>query len=542
MKKHFLRFSIAIFAFLALNLSSNAQTGSYAITNATIVTVSGANISNGTVVIRNGLIESVGASAKVPADAKVFDGKGLTVYPGFFDTVTKLGIATAPPTSTASQSNQPTSNSNYPPELRAEATAFDKLKAGEAQFKTQRDNGFTTVVSVSDEGIFQGQSAIINLSGETVAEMVVNPAFAQHVTFRTARGGVFPTSLLGTFAALRQMFLDAKRLDEINKMYAENPRGMKRPDADATLEALIPVVRGEMPVVFNANSEREIIRVLDLIKEFNLRGIIAGGMESYKVAERLKSANVPVLLSMNFPMRTTGESKEADPEPLETLRMRAEVPKNAAKLQQAGVKFALQSGEIKNIKDFFKNANEATKNGWSKTDAIRAMTLSAAEILGVDKQLGSIEVGKIANLVVVKGDILADDREITHVFVDGKLFEQEKKPEKKTDDKPTGTTNQLNVGGTWSLTIEPPGQTIGATLVLNQQGSSLSGNLASEMFGTVPIRNGQVMAKGFSFDATVPFGGMNIDVSFSGTVTGNKVEGVVSTAQGPATFTGTKNP
>ncbi len=541
MKRHILRFSAAIFAFVLLSVVAYPQkTGSFAITNATVVTASGPNLAETTIVVRNGLIEDIGKNIKIPADAKVYDGKGLTVYPGFFDVNTNLGIQKPTPSPPGQSGTQAQTVSNYPPELRAEEMAFEKIKAGEAQFKLQRDNGFTTVLTVSDEGIFQGQSAVINLAGESASEMAIKPVFAQHVTFRTASGGVFPTSLMGTFAALRQMFMDAKRLDEINKMYEKDPRGMKRPDTDTTLEALIPVINGKMPVVFNANTEREMIRVLDLIKEFNLKGIIAGGQESYKMVDRLKAANVPVLLSLNFPVRTLSENKEADPEPLETLRMRVEVPKNAGLLKKAGVKFAFQTGELKNIKDFLKNAEEATKNGLDKSDAIRAMTLYSAEILGVDKQLGSIEKGKIANLVVMKGDIFADDKEITHVFVDGKLFEQEKKPETKADTTTNG--KPVNAGGVWSITVEAPGQTIPITLTLNQQENILSGSMTSSFFGTAAIRNGRATSDGFSFDATVQAGGQDLDVSFNGRVTGNRVEGTVITPQGPATFSGTKNP
>jgi imidazolonepropionase-like amidohydrolase len=544
MKKHFLRFSIAIFAFICLSTTVFGQRGIYAIKGADVVTGTGSSISNATVVIRDGLIEAVGTNAKIPADAKVLDGKGLTVYPGFIDTYTNLGIKkTTGNSSSSGQNNQSQSNSNYNAVLQAEVKAIDELAAGEPQFKTQRDNGFTTVLTVGSDGIFQGNSAIINLAGDSVSEMIVKPMFGQHITFTTARGGEFPSSLMGTFAALRQMFYDAKRLDEIQKMYQKNPRGMKRPEADATLEALIPVVNGTMPIVFNANTEREIIRVLDLIKEYKLNGIISGGQESYKVVDRLKAQNVPVFLSLNLPVRTLSENKEADPEPLETLRMRVEAPKNAAKLKQAGVKFAFQSDGIKNIKDFIKNAEIATENGLSKSDAIRAMTLSAAELLGIDQQLGSVETGKIANLVVIKGDIFDEDKAITHVFVDGKMFEQPKKPEKKPgDDKPGEAGKVAQVGGTWTITIEPPGQSIDASLVLTQQGNVLTGTLSSALFGSTPINNGLANDKGFSFDATVNAGGTELQVSFSGIVTGNSVEGTVDTPQGPAAFKGTKNP
>jgi imidazolonepropionase-like amidohydrolase len=167
------------------SLSASAQ--SYSITNARIVTVSGATIENGTVVVRDGLIESVGANLKPPADAQVFNGSGLTVYPGFFDTLTSLGMqAQAAATgrgqgggpAAQAQTPQNVSNSNYAGGLRPEESAIDELKAGEAQFETNRNAGFTTVVTVGRSGIFNGQSAVINLAGDSVSSMVVKTPFA----------------------------------------------------------------------------------------------------------------------------------------------------------------------------------------------------------------------------------------------------------------------------------------------------------------------------------------------------------------------------
>lgn len=523
-----------------------AQVGSYAITNAKIVTVSGSVIEKGTVVIRNGLIESVGAGVRVPADAKVFDGEGMTVYPGLIDTRSSLGIPQTParqPGGPSAQNEQDESISKYPEGLRPEVTASEKLKAGEAQFAGHRNFGFTTVLTVEDEGIFNGQSAVINLAGESAAEMIVSSPWAQHVSFRTLRGGNFPTSLMGTFAALRQMFLDAGRHAKLLDMYEKDPKGMKRPDRDISLEALIPLLKGEQPVVFNANTEREIVRALDLAKEFGLKAYISGGQESWKVADRLKDQNVPVLLSLDFPKRTLSEHKEAEPEPLDTLRLRVEVPKNPARLKQAGVRFAFHTGELKNMREFFANAREAVENGLSEAEAVRAMTLSAAEILGVDKQTGSIEAGKIANLVVVKGDLLDEEGSVTHVFVDGKEFELPKRPERPAGNTAGNTSGApANVAGTWNLTIEPPGQTIGATLVLDQQGNLITGTLSSPLFPSTPLRDGRVTANGFGFTVSVDVGGTVLDVVFDGRVTGDEVSGTVDTPQGPAVFKGTRTP
>ncbi len=528
--------------------AANAQ--SYAITNARIVTVSGATIEKGTVVIRNGLIDAVGANVATPADAQVFDATGLTVYPGFIDALTNLGLtptsapvggrgAGGPQTAAAPQ----TSNSNYPSGLRPEETADSDLKAGDAQFDANRNAGFTTVLTTGRSGIFNGQSAVIDLNGDSVSAMVIKSPFAQHISFTTLGGGSYPNSLLGTFAALRQMFYDAKRLQDIEKMYAASPKGMKRPDADKSLEALFPAITRQMPVVFNANNEREIIRAIDLIKEFNLNGIIAGGQEAWKVADRLKAQNVAVLLSLNFPKRTASASPEADPETLEILRFRAETPKGPAKLAAAGVKFAFQSSGTTNVADFFTNAGKAVENGLSKDAAIRAMTLASAELLGIDNRTGSIETGKIANLVVVKGDLFGKDKFVPHVFVDGKHFEQKEAP-KTEGGRGTGgplTAAVANVAGTYSITIDIPGQPLGATLNLTQQGAVLNGTMISQL-GTTEIKDGKITADGFSFIASVQFGGATIDISAKGTVSGNQVSGTIDSPQGTVPFSGTRTP
>ena len=551
MKNFILRFSAAIFAFVILGLSVFAQsrTDTFAITNAQIVTVSGPNLSKGTIVVRDGLIEAVGQNIQIPADARIIDGTGLVVYPGFIDAYTSLGIAAAPVTprgqgqTAPAAQTQPVSNSNYADGLRAEETAADQIKAGEAQFETQRNAGFTTALTVPKDGIFNGQSALINLAGDSVSGMIIKSPFAEHITFTTLRTGGYPVSLLGTFSAMRQMFLDAQRLQTVQKMYEKDPRGMKRPENDKSLEALIPILNREMPVVFNGNSEREIIRALDFAREFNLKAIIAGGQESWKVADRLKAQNVPVLLSLDFPKRTTANAAEADPEPIELLRLRAETPKTAARLKEAGVKFAFQTGGMKSIGDFLTNANEAVKNGLNKTDAVRAMTLAPAEIFGVENRLGSIEKGKIANLVVSKGDVFDKSKVITQVFVDGKMFEP-KAPAKSEGRTPGGTTQPgatANVGGNYSINVEVPGQQIEGTLNLTQQNENLTGTFQSQL-GSVPIKDGQVTADGFTFNITVQFGGSEVDVFVKGTVSGNQVSGTFTTPQGSIPFSGTKTP
>ena len=548
-----MKLKLVLFAFAAAGLFVTfAEAQSYAISNARIVTVSGPTIEKGTVVVRDGLITAVGTDAKAPADAQVFDGTGLTVYPGFVDALTNIGMqAPRPPTTTlaggggaaAATSQTPAqTNSNYPAGLRPELIAADDLRGGDAQFESVRNAGFTTVVTVGRTGIFNGQSAIIDLAGETVSGMIVKAPFAEHVSFATV-SGQYPGSLLGTFSALRQMLLDAQRLQELQKMYAANPRGMKRPDADQSLEALFPVINRQMPIVFNANREIEIVRALDLAKEFNLKAIIAGGQEAWKVADRLKALDVPVLLSLNFPKRTAAASSDADPDSMDVLRFRAETPKAAAKLQQAGVKFAFQSGGATTLADFFSNAGKAVENGLSRDAAIRSMTLGSAEILSVGDRLGSIETGKIGNLTVVKGDLFGKDRLVTNVFVDGRPFEQKAPSEKPSAGRPPGAAPGAlpQVGGNYSITVEIPGQQLTGTLALTQQTALLTGSLQTQA-GSSPIKDGKVTAEGFSFAASVTLGASTVDILVKGTVTGNDLRGTIDLPQGTVPISGTRNP
>jgi hypothetical protein len=405
----------------------------YAITNARIVTVSGSVIDRGTVVIRNGLIAAVGANVSAPPDARVIDGTELTVYPGLIDSYTDLALPAPAPTPTPSPGGggggffaltapRPATgpNSTQPPGLQPEVRVEEVIRPGGTEIEASRNIGITTALTSPRSGIWMGQSALINLAGDTPQQMIVRSPVAMHVSFTPLRGGTYPGSLLGVFSTLRQMMLDAQRYRDSLQIYERAPRGTRRPDTDRSLEALIPVIEGRMPVVMLANSEREISRALDLATEFKLRLIIAGGREADRVSERLVKQNVPVLLSLNLPRRTTAAIPEADPEPMRVLRERVEAQQTAGKLAKAGVRFAFQSGDLRDISDLMVNAGRVIENGLTATDALRAFTIWPAEILGVQSQLGSIEAGKIANLTVTRGDLFDRNTRVAHVFIDGR--------------------------------------------------------------------------------------------------------------------------
>ena len=392
MRNRLWQFLAALVACGALLSGARAQSAVkvYAITNARIVTVSGAVIEKGTIVIRDGLIAAVGANVNAPADARVFDGAGLTVYPGLADSLSNLGQPSAAPRGPGAGGPNAAPAGPPPtqiPEMKPDFAVADVLQ--NSGFDGARNAGVTTALSAPREGIFMGQSALINLAGNNGPEMLLRAPVAMHVAFNTARNG-FPDSLMGVMAAFRQILLDAQQLRDANAIYDKNPKGLRRPAQDKALLALFPVLDGRMPVVFHVNDENNIRRALALTAEFKLKAMIAGGIESWKVADKLKAANVPVLLSVNFPKRATASSPEADPESMESLRLRAEAPKCAARLAAAGVRFAFQTGGG-NVGDYVGNVIKATENGLDKDEALRALTLRPAELFGVADRSGTIE-------------------------------------------------------------------------------------------------------------------------------------------------------
>ncbi len=543
------RFPATIVAMTALGLAPpivGAQIGVqrtrnvpavYAITNARIVPVSGPVIDKGTIVVRDGLIAAVGATTQAPSDARIVDGTGLTVYPGLIDANSTFGYASAAaaraaadagrggrggrggaPAQQGAASGAP--NSLHPVGLQPELAAVDLVRPEEDAFSGPQSAGITAALTAPPSGIFRGLSAVINLGGSSAQAMIVKAPIAEHIAFTPLRNGGFPNSLLGVFAALRQELLDAQHYALEQAAYAKNPRGMHKPETDPSLEALQPVLARTVPVVMQASTAREIERALDLAKEFNLRVIIAGGEEADEVAARLKAENVPVLVSLNFPRRPNA-SPDADPEPLRMLRARVEAPKLAGKLSQAGVKFAFADGGLSTWSDYLGNAGRSAENGLTADQALRALTLSPAEILGVSDRLGTIEVGKIANLTVTRGDLLAGH--VAHLFIDGNMVEV----------RVQTTAAASAVTGAWTLTVTTDEGDRQVTATLQQVGDQVRGTIQGAM-GSSPVNNGSIAADGsVKFSATVTMAGGTEEATFTGTIAANVMRGTMAVVGHP---------
>jgi len=404
----------------------------YAIRGARLVTAAGAPIESGTLVIRGGLIEAVAANAAVPADAEVIDGKGLTVYPGLIDLGnTRAADQPAPQMPQNLNTTAEVERWKRTQILKPQARAADAVKVDDGELSRLAAAGITSVLALPAGEVISGQSALVNVAappeqpqiGNIVEPrrglILVKAPVAFHVSFPErprAGGNAYPESLMGVIAFVRQAFLDAQHHREI----ARKPQ-LKSSEAadDPALDALQPAVDGKVPVAFEANEAREILRALKLAGDLKLQPIVTGAREAAAVAADLKARNVRVVYSLNYPQRPRSLAPDAD-EPMQTLRTRAEAPKVPGELARAGVSFAFSSSGLNEPKDFVRNAARAVKAGLPEDAAIRALTIEAAAIAGVNDRLGSLEKGKTANVIVTDGSLFDEKTMVKRVFVEGR--------------------------------------------------------------------------------------------------------------------------
>jgi len=407
-----------------------AQSGAWALTNARIETVTRGTINSGTIVIRDGVIEAVGARVPIPPDARVVDLANRTVYPGFIDLTSTIGLP-APPSRPAGNPFQggggapDTSRRNIG--LQPNRLVANELRPAAAAVRAARDRGITTALVAPDRGVFRGLSALIPLRDDTATRWIVRSPVAQHIGYERVPGQ-YPGSLLGVIAYQRQALYDARRHALLVERSAGTARGVARPSYDSDLDALVPVVKGELPAFIAASNENEIRRAVALGKEFDLKLSVVGATEGFRAIDVLKGTATTVV-SVNFPQPTevTGWSyrgavrRELDDSATRAAAAKKVIEGNAAALHRAGIRIALASGGLRPA-EFITNVKKAIAAGLPRETAIEALTIRAAEAAGVQEQLGSIEVGKIANLLVMNGDALTDATRLESVFVDGEHY------------------------------------------------------------------------------------------------------------------------
>lgn len=530
---------VFLFSVLVVAPSLMAQGGEplyFAIRGTKVVPVSGPALENATVVIARGIITAVGKDAAVPPEAWVIDGKGLTVYPGLFDSLTDVGIPAAPPSGEAGarRPQEPARGPQDRPSSTPWRSAADEVSLTDKRIETWRAAGFTTVLSAPKGGFFPGQAAVLDLGGERAGDMVVKSPVAIPVSLQPSEGfgRSFPDSLMGTLAYVHQVWLDTDWSIKAQAIYEKNPRGVERPRYDRTEAALADALEDHAVVLIPANNSVQLRRALELVDRWHVNGVLYGGQMGYEVAPEIAAKKVPVLVNLKWPEA----EKDADPEDkpsLRTLQFRDLAPSTPAALAKAGVKFAFYSDNITVPKDIVKAAKKAIDAGLAPDAALRALTLSPAEIFGVADRLGSIESGKIANLILADGDLFEEKTKIKIAFVDGRKYEI-REPEKPKE-PPKG-----DIIGKWKFsytTPEGPEESI-ADLTMEKDGT-VTGTITGKR-GTASIINGYLSVDKFSFTINVPLDQGPTDVTFSGTFDGTTLKGTISVMGFSLDFTGVK--
>jgi imidazolonepropionase-like amidohydrolase len=425
----------------------------YALTNVRIVTAPGKVIERGTVVVRDGRIAAVGPQVNIPGDVVRMDLSGHSVYAGLIDAATSIGLPSPTrtvPTAAAADTGggrgrgggrgqaAPAGRGGtgrgaatppppvVAPEIDADAEAADMFAPTEDQLKSLRAGGITTVGLVFQGGIFPGRVGAGLTGAQPESRLALRTGVGQEVSFGTKRGG-YPATGIGSVAFIRQAYLDAQYELRLDKAMKAGVPGA-RPSNEPFRRALMPAAANEMPSWFVASTEREMTRVAAIAKEMGLKTpVVVGAQEGWRAIPTLKQAGATAVVSLNWPApdSVTGYAFSQVGLTAATVKpsTQADIRGNAAALAKAGITIALASygGESgANFRDRIRSTIEA---GMSPDDALRAVTVAPAALLGITSAVGTIEVGKLANLVVVTGnDLFASGNPIKHVFIEGRLY------------------------------------------------------------------------------------------------------------------------
>ena len=395
-----------------------AADGPLVIAGARVVTVSGAVLENASIIIQDGRISSLGSGLTAPPGARIIDGKGKTVYPGLFDGLTYLGLAEV------TQGAPGTVDMNETGDVNPHAKAWVALHPDSELLPVARAFGITTALSapgsaMGGQSLIAGQSAVIRTAGDTPMALTVKAPVAMHMRYPTGAPVIdfsqgFPNIEPKTFEQRvserkKNQEKDLHRLKgllEEARAYGEGQAAGTALKVDLPMEALALAAMGKIPVVMRVNAEADIKGAIKFSAENNIKLIIAGGAEAWRCTEDLKKNDVAVLMGVDQLPTREGDPYDA-------------AYANAATLHKAGVRFAIVTDDASNSRNLPFEAAMAFAFGLPREAAIRAITLSPAEIFGVATTLGSIEAGKAATLILTNGDILDHRTSVTSVIIDG---------------------------------------------------------------------------------------------------------------------------
>ena len=409
-------------------------TGFHALVDARVVTAPGQVLDGATIVIRNGLIQRVGRNMQPPAGARVWDLDGLTIYPGFIDAHADLGMDAVP-------EGGDVGPTHWNPQVRAWFSTTMNLQDDADRRAALRSQGFGTALVVPKQGIFRGTASVVNLGDTGVRDRVLRPDLAQAMGFQRSfqLGGAYPNSPMGTIALMKQTFMDADWYVRAWGAYEASGRAFLPPETSAALAALDDAVRGDQPIVFETGSEEEYLRAHKLAAEYGVDAWYRGSGQEYRILDVLRGRTDPLIIPLSFPdAPNVNDPESALNASLADLRDWYLAPTSPAQLAGAGVRFAITSDGLSSLNEFLPNLRIAVARGLSTVDALAALTTTPAEWLGLENTHGTIQEGKVANLVVSEGDLFTEEATVRDVWVHGQAYGVTRSP-------------QIDPRGTWRI-------------------------------------------------------------------------------------------
>lgn len=512
----------------------------YGVEGVTVVAPDGTRSEGMTVVVRDGMIETLAAGAPLPDDARPLEAESLFLYPGFVDAHATVEVPWPDARDTEEDEDvrswdPPRSRQGFTPHRRV----ADRLTTTGDDLDGALAGGIVGSLVHPSGGMAPGQPAVLlHRDADEPWELVhrADPGLA--MSLRGA-GGVYPSQLFGVQAFLRQAFLDAERYALMRTSAASGENGFVPPGWDPDYEALDRAARGEVPVFFQADSDEDIRRVLDLADEFGFPVVLVGGREAWKMADELAEREVPVLVSLDFP-----EPREWDPEAdtipgeLEpsAVRERERIEDawaNPGRLEAAGVTFALTTGG--GDADLLEGVRKAVEYGLAEDAALGALSTTPADLLGLGGTIEPREGGP-ATFLLATGDLMSEDTEVAYTFVEGHMTEGTAVGG-GAGEEPAG-----DLTGTWEGEIEVGGEGLPFSLELEQEeDGTLSGTMSAGQMPTSPV-SGRIA--GTSITLEIEPEGMPEPIRLTGTLSedGDQMTGSGSAAFGEMTFEATREP
>lgn len=506
-----------------------AVTNSYAITGATIIPSPGQKIEKGTVVVKNGLIVAVGKDVAIPPDAIVIQGDSMFVYAGFIDGFSHTGVA-YPKNEKKEKVKFP---GNPPPDRAGITPQLDVrnfINTSDKAITDLRDQGFGVAQVVPHGNLLPGQAAIVLLSGEEPDRMTL---FARSAMYSELSGtpGVYPATIMAVMAKWRELYRQAVMSKSYEAMYAANPSGLERPTSNQELESFYPIINRRQQVLFKADNIMDIQRVITLKNDLGFQLTIGDVKEAWPIINKVKNSGANVFLSLSLPTAIKKDNTNTDTisEERQALEKRkteaiANHEAQASGFAKAGIRFGFSANSVQ-PKDIRSNLRRMIAAGLTEDAALSALTTSPAQMLGLSAQLGTIEPGKIANLVLTDKSYFAEKTNVKYVFVEGRMHSAEQASQPTNGKK-------ADIKGTWSYLTDTPQGKGGGKLVIKESGGNYSGTITNNFSGQeTSVNDIWLSGSALSFNYTIDAGGSMIKIEVSATVNGNSFDGSMTAGQ-----------